>query len=284
MWYTILKNEKVIQPMPLPEAFQFSQTNLQDYTDCQRRFELRHILRLNYPSVESEPQREHEAHQQRGTMFHRMVHQFFSGVSAEQIGLQTMDADLRRWWSNFVRADLPIAQTTSHEAEITLSTPLAGYRLIAKYDLVAQGNNGHFWVMDWKTQPKPPSRDVLQLRLQTAVYPYVLARAGHTLTETGEAIPPEHIHMAYWFAETGKLEIFDYSTMQMHQDETHLQALIQQIHHQDAFPLTDNDRHCLFCTYRSLCNRNVAEMEEMLPEDDSVLDIDPQFDLDWESL
>ncbi|PJF28501.1 MAG: PD-(D/E)XK nuclease family protein, partial [Phototrophicales bacterium] len=55
----------------LPPNFQFSQSNLQDYIDCPRRFELRHIQHLHYPSIESEPQLDREAHQRRGVAFHR---------------------------------------------------------------------------------------------------------------------------------------------------------------------------------------------------------------------
>lgn len=268
--------------MPLPADFQFSQTNLQDYADCPRRFELRHIQRLHYPSIESEPQAEREAHARRGTAFHRLVHQYYSGVSAEVIGNQRMDDALRRWWNAFRHATFPFHPPKAHYAEITLSAPLAGYRLLAKYDLIAQTEDNHFWVMDWKTQPAPPPTSNLLGRWQTVVYPYVLACAGKSLTDDGADIPPEHIHMGYWFAETGTLVAFDYDASQRAQAETHLTALIDGIKARDDFPLTDALRHCQFCTYRSLCNRGNAG--EMPPDYELVVDIDEHFDLDWDAL
>lgn len=265
----------------LPPQFQFSQTNLQDFADCPRRFELRHIQNLHYPSIETEPQLERELHARRGDAFHRLLHQYFSGVPAPIIQKTVMDDDLSRWWNNFTRAKLPHHPPKMHEAELTLSVPLEGYRLIAKYDLIAQAPDGDFWVMDWKTQRTPPSREIAQRRLQTVIYPYVLARAGESLTD-GEKIAPEKIHMGYWYAETGKLEVFDYDTAQFTHAETVLRRMIANIQARTTFELTDNTRHCGFCTYRSLCGRGKAVTA--LDEVDVVLDIDETFDLDWEAL
>ena len=39
----------------LPPQFAFSQSSLQDYMDCPRRFQLRYLDRLIYPAAESEP-------------------------------------------------------------------------------------------------------------------------------------------------------------------------------------------------------------------------------------
>ncbi|MCZ7553427.1 MAG: PD-(D/E)XK nuclease family protein [Anaerolineales bacterium] len=44
-----------LPPLRLPEGFHFSQTNLQDYRECPRRFKLRYMLGLAWPAIESEP-------------------------------------------------------------------------------------------------------------------------------------------------------------------------------------------------------------------------------------
>jgi len=265
----------------LPPQFQFSQTNLQDYADCPRRFELRHIQRLHYPSIETEPQLEREAHARRGDAFHRLLHQYFSGVPVAVIQNTRMDEDIFRWLSHFIRATMPYHPPKMTEAEITLSVPLEGYRVIAKYDLIAQAPNGDFWVMDWKTQRKAPSREIAERRLQTLIYPYVLARAGESVND-GKKIAPEKIHMGYWYAETGKLEVFDYDSDQFAQAETSLTRMIATIKTQTTFDLTTKTHHCGFCTYRSLCGR--GEATRGLDEIEAVLDIDESFDVNWESL
>ena len=64
----------------LPPFFQFTQSNLQDYLDCPRRFELRYILRQDWPALQTEPEMEQEQHMLRGHLFHQLVHQLLIGL------------------------------------------------------------------------------------------------------------------------------------------------------------------------------------------------------------
>ena len=45
----------------LPPTFSFSQSSLQAYEDCPRRFWLAYVEQLPWPAVEASPIREHEA-------------------------------------------------------------------------------------------------------------------------------------------------------------------------------------------------------------------------------
>ena len=69
----------------LPSGFAFSQSSLQDYSDCPRRFQLRYIEQLQWPAVETEPVLENERRQQEGQLFHRMVQQHLIGLPAEKL-------------------------------------------------------------------------------------------------------------------------------------------------------------------------------------------------------
>lgn len=55
--------------MPLPDSFQFSQSSLQDYVDCPRRFELRYILHQKWPALQTQPVIEFEHHMEQGSGF-----------------------------------------------------------------------------------------------------------------------------------------------------------------------------------------------------------------------
>src|SRR5512145_2415173 len=118
-----------------------SQSSLQDYVDCARRFQLRYLERLSYPAVESEPALENEKHIQEGEYFHRLAQQYLIGIPAEQIGKLANSANLQRWWENFLNArDLTRLRGAELYTESTLSAPLGNFRLLAKYDLIAIGN------------------------------------------------------------------------------------------------------------------------------------------------
>src|SRR3989304_5372403 len=122
--------------MAVPLLNVLSQSSLQDYADCARRFQLRYLERLHYPAVESEPALENEKHQQEGEYFHRLVQQSFLGLPDEKLSRLTAGSNLARWWDNF-KIHRPNLNGYTIFAELTLSAPLEPFRLVAKYDLVA---------------------------------------------------------------------------------------------------------------------------------------------------
>ena len=79
-----------------------SQSSLQDYVDCARRFQLRYVDRLSYPAIESEPALENEKHLQEGEYFHRLAQQYLIGIPGEQVAKLANTPNLQRWWENFV--------------------------------------------------------------------------------------------------------------------------------------------------------------------------------------
>jgi hypothetical protein len=61
--------------MSLPTGFLFNQGNLQDFLECQRRFQLRHLMHLAWPAIEVEPFQEYERLCNHGLKFHKIVRQ-----------------------------------------------------------------------------------------------------------------------------------------------------------------------------------------------------------------
>lgn len=241
--------------MTLPDDFVFSQSSLQDFVDCARRFELRYIEKMRYPSLEANPPLKFEEHMRQGDRFHTMVHQHLAGVPSELLARSVADDEtLSTWWATFMTRGLTGLPSQKH-VETTLQTSLTGYRLIAKYDLIAVEPNGQVTIIDWKTSRNVTRKDTLASRLQTRVYPYVLAQAGAHLYD-GKRIPPEHIKMVYWFVDNaGQTVEFEYSAGQIQSDEKYLSGLISDIAQANLFPLTADTQKCRFCSYRSLCNR-----------------------------
>ncbi|HLO18555.1 MAG TPA: PD-(D/E)XK nuclease family protein [Anaerolineales bacterium] len=254
-----------------------SQSSLQDYVDCAQRFKLRYLDRLSYPAVETEPTLENERHQQEGEYFHRLVQQHLIGIPAEQIAKFANTMDLQKWWENFQsfsRANL--TDLTNCLPEVTLSAPLGKYRLLAKYDLIAVQND-KVTIYDWKTYRKRPRNEWLSARMQTRVYRALLVNAGAHLNN-GKPFEPEQIEMVYWFADfPDDPARLPYTTAQFKRDWDMLCKLSEEIASASSYPLTEDRQKCLFCTYRSYCERGIqagsAEQAEAEMEAEELFDV-----------
>ena len=263
-----------------------SQSSLQDYYDCPRRFELRYLQRLAYPAIETEPALENEKHQKEGEYFHRLVQQHLIGIPAEQVGKLANTDNLQRWWENYMNAkDLSgFSNLTGLYPEITLSAPLGKFRLVAKYDLIAVGKD-QVTIFDWKTYRKRPKNEWLHVRWQTRVYRALLVQAGAHFNN-GKPFAPEQIEMVYWFADfPTEPARFIYKADQYKRDWDALTKIADEITRASdgstslttGFPKTDEASKCSYCPYRSYCNRGVragdAADAELETEAEELFDI-----------
>ena len=131
------------QSAPIPDTFAFSQSSLQAFEDCPRRFWLAYVEQLPWPAVEAAPVQEHEQLMRLGSRFHRLVERTEIGIDPATM-LTGLEPPLAGWFDAYLRhrpADLPDAHI---EVERVLSIPFVGqqgrFRLAAKYDLIAVGN------------------------------------------------------------------------------------------------------------------------------------------------
>lgn len=245
--------------MSLPDTFQFSQASLQDYVDCPRRFQLRYVLMQPWPALITGNPGQFEQQMRRAAELHHLAHQHALGIDAERLTQTIHDETLADWWQSFLShppTDLP--ETVRHP-EVRVAAPLADYRLVAKFDLLAAEPAQRLVVVDWKAVRKPPARAALAQRMQTYVYRY-LAVEGGAAFNGGHRPEPDQVEMVYWFAEReGTVERFPYDAEQHTASHDYLVSLLAEIVAQSKaiWPLTPNDRHCRFCNYRSLCERGV---------------------------
>lgn len=267
--------------MTLPDTFQFSQASLQDYVDCPRRFQLRCVLMQPWPALITDSPVAFEQHVQRGADFHRLAHQHSLGIEPERLSETIHDKTLSRWWQTFLLHPPPDLPETFRRAEIVVAAPIAGYRLLAKFDLLAVEPGTRLVIVDWKTVLKPPHRATLAHRLQTRVYRYLAVEVGAAFND-GQRPQPEQVEMAYWFAASGgKMERFPYNADQHATDGNYLTGLVDKIVTRQApiWPLTPDERHCRFCNYRSLCERDVKagffeDLDQDLEADEIEIDLE----------
>lgn len=277
--------------MNLPADFVFSQSSLQDYDDCRRRFQLRYIERLQWPALRAEPALENERLMQLGARFHRLVQQYLTGLPEQRLAAAASeDENLEQWWGNFIVSfsGLPYISDYNRDdlqlySELVLSADLAGQRLLAKYDLIVRTPPGQLVIFDWKTSRNLPKAASLAERWQTRLYPYLLVRAGRLLND-GQEVSPEAVSMVYWFAVyPNQPQSFPYTEHKYQRDQGELEGLITEIQTlpPDEFHLTTVLRRCDFCQYRSLCDRGVeaGSLSELELED-----LQNDFSLDLESV
>lgn len=247
------------------DRFAFSQSSLQDFVDCRHRFQLRYLQHVAWPAVQAEPARENEQHMQRGERFHRLAQQYLLGVPEEKLTRMAEadeDGNLLRWWRNFLEC-IPANLIGARQVEVALEAGLSHFRLIAKYDLLLLRANGCVTIYDWKTAMHRPSRAHLLERLQTRIYPYLLVQAG-ALFNQGKPFLPEQVEMIYWFAEPDQApEHLNYTQALYTEDDVYLHALVEQIASLGSqdFSMSETEKVCRYCVYRSLCRRGVRAGE-----------------------
>lgn len=258
-----------------------SQSSLQDYYDCQRRFQLRYLEHLQYPALETEPALENEKHQQEGEYFHRLLQQHFIGIPENKLARLANTPNLQRWWANFKATNFELSGYTIFP-EITLSAPLEPYRLVAKYDLLAVKPGEKAIIFDWKTYRKRPKNEWLAPRWQTRVYRALLVQAGAHLNNN-QAFSPEQIEMIYWFPDfPAEPAIFPYNSAQFKRDWDALTKLAREIQSASNYPKTDDRQKCNYCPYRSYCDRGIraGDMEEAEAE----MQAEELFDVNFEQI
>ena len=267
----------------LPLQFAFSQSSLQDYADCPRRFQLRYLDKLVYPAAETEPALENEKHLQEGQSFHRLAQQHLLGIPSEKLTPLANTPNLESWWGNFLAfSRTGLTDLTSLYPEVTLSAPLGNFRLIAKYDLIAFTEDEKVIIYDWKTYRKRPRNEWLSARWQTRVYRSLLVAAGSQFIE-GKRIVPERCEMVYWFSNyPDEPAYFPYDEVQYKRDWDTMTRLTEEIQSASSFLLTDDRQKCAYCTYRSYCDRGIRAGDQDFLE--AEMEAESSFDVDFEQI
>lgn len=271
-------------PPNLPPTFAFSQSSLQTYEDCPRRFWLSFVRRLPWPAVEASPVQAHEAQIRLGEEFHQLLWRVEKGIDPDLIAsrlerLSGERAVLDDWFRDYRHHrpdDLPdprreaaeetIEETEQLDPEVILAIPFGPFRLAAKYDLIAvQDEPRRITIVDWKTSRKVTPPHFLRNKLQSIVYPYVLVEASQNLP--WGPVEPEQVEMIYWFTAAPDQPVrLPYSGDQHAANRNRLHRLLEEIlagAEEEDFPQVadtpqNRQRFCGYCVYRSRCDRGEA--------------------------
>jgi hypothetical protein len=239
------------------KGFRFSHTSLKIFDRCRRRFFLRYLRRLEWPPAPT-PADPGDELAGKGELFHRWVEQDGLGLDVEGMVRECGDPLLQAWWRNYRAWPLSRLPSGRFFAEVQLEVPLAGHRLLARFDRVALDADGRVAIVDWKTGRLLPSPDEHARSWQTLVYRYVLVEAGHLLNQ-GQPISPEQVSLVYWHARYPDRSCSLPYSRQEHQAAgrllTETALRIGALAGQDQFPQTDNLHECGRCPFSSYCRR-----------------------------
>jgi hypothetical protein len=264
--------------MLLGNDFLFSANNLQDFLDCPRRFELKYILKQNWPGVISLPVQEMEYKIQIGSSFHKVAHQYLSGIPAADLNKSIDDSDVKNWFATYLEFIGPYLNHL-YFSEFAVTTPFGGSHLIAVFDFISFQNNKNIFIGDWKTTSHRPKKEVYSQSIQSVLYSFIAFETRSHIFPGSDHLNQEDFSLKYFFPafpeETITLE-FNSSTLATNQ--AILLGLIREISNKEpgSFEKTTNEKRCAYCQYRSLCERGIQagklDNEEVKPEIDTVLE------------
>jgi hypothetical protein len=90
--------------------------------------------------------------------------------------------------------------------------------------------------------------------------------------------------MVYWYAEfPSNPSRFPYHTAQYKRDWDSLTGMINEIGNHRHFPLTEDEKKCSFCPYRSYCNRGL-KAGMMLEAEVGMEEVEAEFNLNFEQV
>jgi len=260
--------------MKLPEGFFFSQAKLEEYRTCRRRFYWRYIQELPCPAQVAEPAQEFEHLGKMGWLFHQSVRQLLCGIPPEQVKAFIKDEN---WLEQFQQHIYPMVNPIDWEAkcavyapEVLLAMRIGEFPLVAKYDLLMITVEGQAQIWDWKTSHALPAYRQLVAKLQSVIYPLVLAQGGHKAKTA-----PEKIQMMYWFANfPSEMMSISYNEDKMQREMEWITQMIAEIATatEEHFIMTEDERKCRVCVYRSLCARG----EKAGQFTDEMIDLDEE--------
>ena len=253
-----------------------NQKNIQDFLDCPRKFQLLSLDNLSWPAALSDNLEKNERATYLGNQFHMICYQYFSGISPALLADTIIDPDLKIMWDNFLPFGSRLLEHSVYPEQL-ISFPFIDYRLVAKIDLIVKVSSDKYIILDWKTGVKKPSREILKNRVQSYLYPFVFCQSGAEMVNVN-SIKPDQIEMHYFYPYCSEPhEIFPYSERTHNEITSRLEKITSNLsnifHENDEFPLTDDLHHCLYCVFRSFCDRGVTpgNIENYLPIEHETL-------------
>jgi RecB family exonuclease len=255
-------------------ALILSRNKLATFNACRRRFQLRYLRQLAWPTPPAS-KRDEQA-RELGERFHQLLHRHFLGLPIEEE--VAGDKTLRRWWDAF-QAEGPNLLPGRRYPEFTLTVPAGPYLLTGRFDLLIVSEQGAH-IYDWKTEAKARPEEELRRDLQTRFYLALLVAGSAAL---GQSLSPGQVAMSYWYANAPRATVtIQYDEAWHATNWADLQQTVGEISLLEnagaEWPLTDDFSRCAHCLYQVCCGRQGAGSDQVTWEsEEEPIPLEP----DW---
>lgn len=249
-----------------------SRARLVDFLDCPRRFELRYLRQLAWPTVPLDA--ETAVSLQNGQQFHNLLERHFLHLPTDSDNLPPTIAN---WFSIFQRnkAMLPAGD---YLPELTLTVPIGDHFLTGRFDLLVREANGRLHLFDWKTG-RPRSEAALRADWQTRLYLAMVVESGHAIGNAiTSPVAAEKVSISYWYVdEPHAPRHIRYDAAWHKRNWAEIEAICQQLtlkneqatadNEQSLWEKTTNLDNCRRCPYQIYCHRQNGE-QSPIPDPD----------------
>lgn len=237
-----------------------SRARLVDFLDCPRRFELRYLRQLAWPTAPLDE--ETAVSRQNGQQFHNLLERHFLHLPTDSDNLPPTIAN---WYSTFQQSQAMLP-AGDYLPELTLTVPIGDHFLTGRFDLLVQEENGRLHLFDWKTG-RPRSEAALRADWQTRLYLAMVVESGHAIRK---AIAPEKVSITYWYVEESHApRHIRYDAAWHKRNWAEIEGVVADINGRlstEEWEQTPNLDHCRRCAYQIYCHRQNGE-QPIAPEE-----------------
>jgi len=176
-----------------------SATSLQDFLDCRRRFQLKYIDQISWPQPLNTFNIKQLESMTRGREFHQLMQLHFLGIPDEKLIKSIDDDTLKTWFINTINSEICKIDPAEKLIEYRLSTFISNTLVTGVIDFIIIQTDSSIKIIDWKTGQKIPDPQFYVSRIQTRLYPLLLAQSPLFLTYMTNKPSFNKIEFIYWF-------------------------------------------------------------------------------------
>ncbi len=222
------------------ETFLYSQSSLDTFLTCNRKFKYQYIDSIRWGEIEEELAEKFK----KGEKFHTLAERYFSGIPTGEEFLE--EEDLKEYFNNLKDTFL-INKDYEYKAEYEIRYRNDNIKLMARYDLIVfKKDSVEIW--DWKTGNKKLQEKYQKEKLQTKIYLYLLKE------KLGDKVKAENISMNYWQPQyKNDWVTINYSDEMHSRNKKELKELMKDILEEEKFEMTENKKACQYCDFKKIC-------------------------------